>query len=104
LDSCVQDGDKRGLKHLAAASDALLGFRSDHPPVFWRVLIAQARLYQAPLRTSPTRRGPDAPGDRRHGWRSRSGGDSTDRAAVGQAGGVRFSRALRELAPADVER
>jgi hypothetical protein len=50
-DTCLQADDERGRKHLAAASNALLGFRPDHRAVYWRVLIAQARLYQALLRT-----------------------------------------------------
>jgi hypothetical protein len=47
----VEHGDERERKCLAVASNALLGFRAEHRPVFWRVLIAQARLYQALLRT-----------------------------------------------------
>jgi hypothetical protein len=48
----VDRGDERACKTLAIASNALLlRFRPDERPVFWRVLIAQARLYQALIRT-----------------------------------------------------
>jgi hypothetical protein len=47
----VERGDERACKTLAIASNALLRFRPDERPVFWRVLIAQARLYQALIRT-----------------------------------------------------
>jgi hypothetical protein len=50
LDS-VEAADERACKTLAVASNALLQFRPDTRPVFWRVLIAQARLYHALIRT-----------------------------------------------------
>jgi hypothetical protein len=47
----VANEDERRCKTLAVASNALLNFRPQERPVFWRVLIAQARLYQALVRT-----------------------------------------------------
>jgi hypothetical protein len=47
----VAHGDESEKKTLAVASNALLEFRPDLRPVLWRMLIAQARLYQALLRT-----------------------------------------------------
>lgn len=43
--------DHRKQKALAAASNALLNFRPADRPVYWRVLIAQACLYDALLKT-----------------------------------------------------
>ena len=45
-------GDERDAKTLALATNALLEFRPHARPVLWRMLIAQARLYQALLRTT----------------------------------------------------
>jgi hypothetical protein len=45
-------GDEpRTRKSLAAAANPLMGFRPADRPVYWRILIAQARLYQALIRT-----------------------------------------------------
>jgi hypothetical protein len=43
--------DERPKKTLAVAANAVYRFRPGDRPVFWRMLIAQARLYQALLRT-----------------------------------------------------
>jgi hypothetical protein len=48
------DTDEYRRKTLAAAANSIYRFRPRDRPVFWRVLIAQARLYQALLRTRTT--------------------------------------------------
>jgi hypothetical protein len=45
------DEDEHRRKTLAAAANAIYRFRPADRPVFWRMMIAQARLYQALLRT-----------------------------------------------------
>ncbi|MDQ0373932.1 hypothetical protein [Cellulomonas humilata] len=53
-------GEEYQRKALAVAANALYQFRARDRPVYWRMLIAQARLYQALLRTrSPSFRVPD---------------------------------------------
>jgi hypothetical protein len=47
----VVRGDEQARKTLAVASNALLGFTPKDRPILWRMLITQARLYQALLRT-----------------------------------------------------
>jgi hypothetical protein len=41
------DQDETRRKVVAAAANAIYRFRPKDRPVFWRMLIAQARLYQA---------------------------------------------------------
>jgi hypothetical protein len=47
----LQDGEEEERKTLAVAANPLTGFRPIERPVVWRMLIVQARLYQALLRT-----------------------------------------------------
>ena len=47
----VADGPEEDRKTLAVAANAFLGFRPETRPVYWRILIVQARLYQALIRT-----------------------------------------------------
>jgi len=47
----LQNGQERDRKTLAVAANALNGFRPSQRPVFCRMLLVQARLYQALLRT-----------------------------------------------------
>ena len=49
-ESILKEGDDRERKTMAVASNALASFRPESRPVYWRVLIAQACLYQALLR------------------------------------------------------
>jgi hypothetical protein len=44
-------GSEIDRKNLAVAANALLGFRPEKRPVFWRMMIVQARLYQALMPT-----------------------------------------------------
>jgi len=50
-DKIATSGTDMERKNLAVATNALLGFRPETRPVFWRLLIVQARLYQALMRT-----------------------------------------------------
>jgi hypothetical protein len=45
------DADERRRKMLAAAANAMYRFRPPDRPVFWRMMFAQARIYQTLLRT-----------------------------------------------------
>jgi hypothetical protein len=47
----VAEGPEEDRKTLAVAANAFLEFTPDKRPVFWRMLIVQARVYQALLRT-----------------------------------------------------
>jgi hypothetical protein len=46
----LKEGDERTRKTIAVASNGLVSFRPESKPVYWRVLIVQACLYQALLR------------------------------------------------------
>lgn len=48
----LQEGEEWQRKDLAVASNPLVSFQPENRPVYWRLLIAQASLYQALLRTS----------------------------------------------------
>jgi len=48
----LQDGEEWQRKDLAVASNPLVSFRPESRPVYWRMLITQACLYQALLRAS----------------------------------------------------
>jgi hypothetical protein len=50
-DEIFERGDERERKSLAVASNPLVFFSPETRPVFWRMLVAQACLYQALLRT-----------------------------------------------------
>ncbi len=49
-DSVLKEGGDRDRKTMAVASNGLVAFSPESRPVYWRVLIAQACLYQALLR------------------------------------------------------
>lgn len=46
----LKEGDDRTRKTIAVASNGLAAFRPENRPVYWRILIVQACLYQALLR------------------------------------------------------
>lgn len=60
------DPDEARRKSVAAAANALHRFRPADRPVFWRVIITQARLYQALLHTRSSRF--DVPASRQEWW------------------------------------
>jgi hypothetical protein len=63
-DRIAASGTEMERKNLAVATNAFLGFRPETRPVFWRVLIVQARLYQALMRTKESEfRQPESSGD-----------------------------------------
>jgi hypothetical protein len=87
-----QRGAERDRKTLAVASNALYRFSPNERPVFWRILIAQARLYQALLRTRAG--GFNVPRDRSD-WRTLLRLEDSERFTVSSGGP--HAASLKEL-------